>query len=88
MSLMTLSPAYKDKGDSLLCGCHRCYEDERVSEYRICQQLTIDDKQFDYMPGKECNRCICHKAICMRNRGSLFCFCGFRKGIMVAYQGK
>jgi len=55
-----LLPIYKGKGDPMECGSYRgikLFEHamkvvERIFEYRIRQQIEIDDMQFGFMKGK------------------------------------
>ena len=55
-----LVPVYKGKGDSLVCGSYRAIKLleqpmkvlERVLEKSIRFQVSIDDMQFGFMPGK------------------------------------
>ena len=57
----TLVSVYKGKGDSLVCGSYRAIRLlekpgkvlERVLEKRIRCQVSIDDMQFAFMPGKQ-----------------------------------
>jgi len=54
-------PIYKGKGDPMECGSYRGMKllehamkvVERIFEYRILQQIEIDDMQFGFMKGKE-----------------------------------
>ena len=53
-------PVYKGKGDPLVCGSYRAIKLleqpmkvlERVLEKRIICQVSIDNMQFGFMPGK------------------------------------
>ena len=53
-------PVYKGKGDPMECGSYRGIKllehamkvVERIFEYRIRQQIEIDDMQFAFMKGK------------------------------------
>ena len=55
-----LVPVYKGKGDPLMCGSHRAIKLlaqpmkvlERVLEKRIRCQVSIDNMQFGFRPGK------------------------------------
>ena len=55
-----LVPVYKGKGDPLVCGSYRAIKLleqpmkvlERVLEKRIRCQMSIDNMQFGFMPGK------------------------------------
>ena len=55
-----LVPVYKGKGDPLVCGSYRAIKLleqpmkvlERVLEKRIRCQVSIDNMEFDFMPGK------------------------------------
>ena len=55
-----LVPVYKGKGDPLVCGSYRAIKlleqqmkvPERVLEKRIRCQVSIDNMQFGFMPGK------------------------------------
>ena len=55
-----LVPVYKGKGDPLVCGSYRAIKLleqpmkvlERVLEKRIRCQVSIDNMQFGFMPGK------------------------------------
>ena len=55
-----LIPMYKGKGDTLVCGSYRAIKLleqpmkvlERVLEKRIRCQVSIDNMQFGFMPGK------------------------------------
>jgi len=53
-------PIYTGKGDPMECGSYRGTKllehaikvVERISEYRIRQQIEVDDMQFGFMKGK------------------------------------
>jgi len=53
-------PIYKGKGDPVECGSYRGIKllehamkvVERIFEYRIRQQIEVDDMQFGFMKGK------------------------------------
>jgi len=53
-------PSYEVKGDPMECGCYRGIKllehamkvMERISEYRIRQQIEINNMQFGFMKGK------------------------------------
>jgi len=55
-----VQPVYKGKGDPMECGSYRGITllehaikvVERIFEYRIRQQIEIDDMQFGFMKGK------------------------------------
>ena len=86
-----LVPVYKGKGDPLVCCSYRAIKlmeqpmkvPERVLEKRIRCQVSIDNMQFGFMPGKGTT---CHHATSTRETPSkeeevVLCFCGFREGI-------
>ena len=87
-----LLPAYKGKGDPLVCGSYRAIKLleqlmkvlERVLEKRIRCQVSIDNMQFGFMHGKGTTDAIFimrqvqekHQA-----KKKTLCFCGSREGI-------
>ena len=58
--LSVVLPIYKGKGDPMECGSYRGIKllehvmklVERIYEYRIRQQIEIEDMQFGFMKGK------------------------------------
>ena len=86
-----LVPVYKGKGDPLVCRAIRLLEQpvkvfERVLEKRNRCQVSIDNMQFEFMPGKGITEAIFimrlvqekHQA---KKEEAVLCFCGFREGI-------
>ena len=73
-----LVPVYKGKGDPLVCGSYRVIKLleqlmkvlERVLEKRIRCQLSIDNRQFAFMPGKGNHWCHFHHATSTRETPS------------------
>ena len=89
----TLVPVYKGKGDPLVCGSYRASKLldqlmkvlERVLETIIRCQVSIDDMQFGFMPGKKTTDAIfimrqVQERYQARKEVAL-CFCGSGEGI-------
>ena len=89
-----LVPVYKGEGDPLVCGSYRAIKLleqpmkvlERLLEKRIRCQVSIDNMQFGFMPGKGTTDAIFimrqvqekHQA---KKKAAVLCFCGSREGI-------
>ena len=85
-----LVPVYKRKGDPLVCGSYRVIKlleqpmkvFEKVLEKRIRCQVSIDNMQFGFMPGKgtsdAISSCDKYKRNTKQRRRSraVLCFCG------------
>ena len=87
-----LVSVYKGKGDSLVCGSYRAIKLleqpmkvlERVLEKRIRCQVSIDNMQFGFMPGKgtpDANHATSTRETPSKEEEAVLCFCGSREGI-------
>jgi len=89
-------PIYKRKGDPMGCGPYRGIKllkhamkvVEMIFEYRIHQQMGINDMQCSFMKGKGTTDAIFIVRQMQKNFRALFLLCGFREKLLIGCQEK